>query len=163
MSPQAACFVSCYYKSHTGIPGSSSHPHWAPIIRTRDAFLLWFGIFFSLTSFPFHLGVSLMEILVTMTLYPPKLSLALTCYTCLGFSPLDPLVPDLSSFSPAFPQELQPACSPLSHLSTPACSSTVLRPLLEFTGTPPSWYTLWLSLPSRTHILSLQLGPSTEQ
>lgn len=73
MSPQAACFVYYYYKSHTntntGVPINSSYPHLAPIRRSGDTFCLWFGII-SLTSFPFCFGTAQIEILVTVILYP---------------------------------------------------------------------------------------------
>lgn len=35
------CFVSFYYENHTGVLESSSCPHWAPITRMLDAFLLY--------------------------------------------------------------------------------------------------------------------------
>ena len=36
----APCVGSFYYGNHTGVLGSSSCPHWAPITRRLDAFLL---------------------------------------------------------------------------------------------------------------------------
>lgn len=52
---RAAYFVYFYYESHTGVPGSASHPT-GPLPMKRDASPLWFG-HFSLTSFSIGLGM----------------------------------------------------------------------------------------------------------
>lgn len=58
----------------TVTPKAAAMCQWALITRIRDIFLLWFGMFFPVKNFPFDLGMSQIEILVTMILYPPQLS-----------------------------------------------------------------------------------------
>lgn len=52
---RVAYFFYFYYESHTGVPGSASHPT-GPLPMKRDASPLWFG-HFSLTSFSVGLGM----------------------------------------------------------------------------------------------------------